>query len=716
MRQLKQYIRDKFGKLFRGFGLEIGEDSSCVIEDAVTRQLRAGIRADSGFNIDSRNPSKLGMFKDNELDFIICVHYLEHFAYAKEIIAEWWRILKTGGSIVLAVPHTEFYGRVGEPGVNKDHRINLNNDMIEKILAANNISDYVIDVSESEEYKSQFVVLYKTEVVNATQVVDDHAIKQCTDYTVVIPFYGNIQMTQDCVNSIYAAGETPAEIICVDDGSEENNITIDGATVIRREKNGGFPAAVNTGVQAVNTQFVVLLNNDTIIKNRGLSRMLAALNDPNVAISGDGVRSLDNNYRSQVFTGIGKPDYVEMHCAAFRKSIWDEVGQLDTKFGKGYSEDSDWSIRATRLGYSLKHVPNVCDHVGRFTFGTGRDADEQIERNRILLLNKHHRGSALIVMGSVQFNGGGVVASKMGEALANNGWHVTVVTLNENPMNAHSIWDRFDVVSSNNVDEYYDLVISTFHSTMPFAMGVKCNNRVALIQSDEPMWDRDDTTAERNFRLEGFKCIVIADHMQEFSKKYGMNIIGQIDNGVDSLTFHPQWTFERKWPHSILFIRKGAPVWFSGEVYLKQAVEELAKKYDDFILHILGGKIPDWRCRIKHHMTYDRSEIATLMNNVTAVVVPSLIEGSSLIPLESMACGTPVVTTKIGVDYGIDRENVMFVPPENGMAIASAVSELFDSNELRRKLMLNGIQVAHARTWENEQKQFMDIINGLVGK
>jgi glycosyltransferase involved in cell wall biosynthesis len=81
-----------------------------------------------------------------------------------------------------------------------------------------------------------------------------------------------------------------------------------------------------------------------------------------------------------------------------------------------------------------------------------------------------------------------------------------------------------------------------------------------------------------------------------------------------------------------------------------------------------------------------------------------------------MACGTPVVTTEIGVDYGIDHENVMFVPPENGMAIADAVSELFDNSELRRKLMLNGIQVAHDRTWEKEQKQFIDIINRLVEK
>lgn len=714
MRQLKQYMRDEFGKLFRGFGLEIGEDSSCVIEDDVTRQLRASICADSGFNIDSRNPSKLSIFKDGELDFIVCVHYLEHFTYTKEIIAEWWRILKPGGYLVLAVPHMEFYGKVGEPNVNKDHKVDISDDIINEILEDKDIHDYVIDVSESETHKSQFIVLYK--IVNSTQVIDSSEVKQCKDYTVVIPFYNKVGITQDCVDSIYDAGETPVEIICVDDGSKENDIVINGATVIRRDKNGGFPAAVNTGVRAVKTPFVVLLNNDTIIKPKGLSKMLAALNDPNVAISGDGVCSLDNNYRSQVFIGIGEPDYVEMYCAAFRKSTWDEVGQLDTKMGKGYGEDSDWSIRATKLGYSLKHVPNVCEHIGQVTFGSGKDIDERIERNRLRLMNKHHSGSALIVMGSVQFNGGSVVASKMGDALADNGWKVTIVTLNENPMNAHSIWDRFDVVSRNNVDKHYNLVISTFHSTMPFAKNVKCDNRVALIQSDEPMWNKDDTTAKRNFSLDGFKCIVIADHMQEFSKKYGMNIIGQIDNGVDSLTFHPQWTFERKWPHSILFIRKGAPPWFAGEIYLKQAVEELAKKYDDFVLHVLGGKIPDWRCRIKHHRTYDRSEIATLMNNVTAVVIPSLIEGSSLVPLEAMACGTPVVTTEIGVDYGIDHENVMFVPPENGIAIANAVSELFDNGDLRKKLMLNGIQVAHARTWENEQEQFMDIINGLVGK
>ena len=52
---------------------------------------------------------KLDMFKDRSVDLIYCAHVLEHFRRpkTKEVLAEWYRVLKKGGTLRVAVPDFE---------------------------------------------------------------------------------------------------------------------------------------------------------------------------------------------------------------------------------------------------------------------------------------------------------------------------------------------------------------------------------------------------------------------------------------------------------------------------------------------------------------------------------------------------------------------------------------------------------------------------------
>ena len=253
--------------------------------------------------------------------------------------------------------------------------------------------------------------------------------------------------------------------------------------------------------------------------------------------------------------------------------------------------------------------------------------------------------------------------------------------------------------------------MSTFHSTMPYAATVPCKTLLALIQSDEPGWG-PDAKAAANFRLPGFKHIIIADHMRAFAQKYGMNIVGQLDNGVDTTTFYPTWTFERSWPRRALMVRKGAPVWFSGQEYAEAAMFELGKKYRDFTAVVLGGSKPEgWPCKVEHVTTYNEHEIRRLLNSVSVLVVPSLIEGRSLVPLEAMASGVPVVSTRVGMDYVQDGEDALIVPYKDSPAIVEAVSRIFDDTAFAERLMKNGLALAEKYSWENEKQQFISIVH-----
>jgi predicted SAM-dependent methyltransferase len=52
---------------------------------------------------------KLYMFKDNSIDLIYCCHLLEHFRRSQMhlVLKEWYRVLKSGGTLRLAVPDFE---------------------------------------------------------------------------------------------------------------------------------------------------------------------------------------------------------------------------------------------------------------------------------------------------------------------------------------------------------------------------------------------------------------------------------------------------------------------------------------------------------------------------------------------------------------------------------------------------------------------------------
>ena len=86
--------------------------------------------------------------------------------------------------------------------------------------------------------------------------------------TVVIPNYNGIKYIDDCLASLYQGSAVP-EIIVVDNGSTDGSLALvrekyGRAQVISFNENTGFSKAVNAGIRAAQTEYVLLLNNDTI--------------------------------------------------------------------------------------------------------------------------------------------------------------------------------------------------------------------------------------------------------------------------------------------------------------------------------------------------------------------------------------------------------------------------------------------------------------------
>ena len=117
--------------------------------------------------------------------------------------------------------------------------------------------------------------------------------------TVVVPHYGDPAPTRDLVASLLGQAES---IIVVDDASPEPLTPVAGASVVRREVNGGFGAAVNTGMTRVRTESALVLNSDLQVGPTFVADLVAAAAPWQPVVASPQVTTLD-----------GRPEWVGRH-------------------------------------------------------------------------------------------------------------------------------------------------------------------------------------------------------------------------------------------------------------------------------------------------------------------------------------------------------------------------------------------------------------------
>jgi SAM-dependent methyltransferase len=70
----------------------------------------------------------LADFESAAVDAVFSSHLLEHIADTGKALAEWWRVLKPGGHLVLYLPHRDLYPNIGTEGANPDHKHDFSPD------------------------------------------------------------------------------------------------------------------------------------------------------------------------------------------------------------------------------------------------------------------------------------------------------------------------------------------------------------------------------------------------------------------------------------------------------------------------------------------------------------------------------------------------------------------------------------------------------------
>ncbi|MHB2207718.1 glycosyltransferase [Methylobacterium sp. CM6257] len=260
---------------------------------------------------------------------------------------------------------------------------------------------------------------------------------------VIVPVYKGRGETLRAIHACLSARQaTPFTLLAVNDRSPDPQLCAELADLAARglfhlvenEHNLGFVRSVNRALSLRQGRAVVLLNSDAQVFGDWLDRLVAHA-EPAAEPSGDGAAPADARPRVGSVTPlsnnaticsyprfnanntmpleIARPDLDAAvsrinrgravpvptgvgFCMYMTAQALDAVGDLDAEaFGKGYGEENDWCLRASKAGFANLLAEDVyVYHAGQISFGL--DEGGEYDQGQAALLAKHPDYPALV--------------------------------------------------------------------------------------------------------------------------------------------------------------------------------------------------------------------------------------------------------------------------------------------------------------------------------
>ena len=218
------------------------------------------------------------------------------------------------------------------------------------------------------------------------------------EVSVIIPNFNGMAYLDGVLAGLECQTVSNFDVILVDNGSNDGSCAFVAARypwvhLIELPENFGFCKAVNEGIRASRSPYVLLLNNDIEVTENFIEEMLSAIKRHPKAFS-CAARMIQFHDRDRLddagnyYCALGwayargkgkdihtyeKEEKIFASCAGaaiYRKKIFDELGYFDEEHF-AYLEDMDVGYRARIAGYDNIYCPSaVVYHVGSGTSGS----------------------------------------------------------------------------------------------------------------------------------------------------------------------------------------------------------------------------------------------------------------------------------------------------------------------------------------------------------
>lgn len=150
---------------------------------------------------------------------------------------------------------------------------------------------------------------------------------------------------------------------------------------------------------------------------------------------------------------------------------------------------------------------------------------------------------------------------------------------------------------------------------------------------------------------------------------------------------------------------------------LHKAFLRLKNKHNLFLLIVGWGmkkNIAQFRPLEDIKITGFLDNILPYLQAMDIFVLPSLTETSSLATMEAMACGLPVIATKVGYvkEYIKDKENGLFFPKNNDLVLSLKLEILLKNKKYREKLGSNARKTALEKfSWDRTANRIIEVLS-----
>lgn len=230
--------------------------------------------------------------------------------------------------------------------------------------------------------------------------------------SIIIVTYNQLEYSKRCIDSVKEKTSSLYELIIVDNASTDDTVEYlktllaeKEITVIFNKENTGYPKAVNEGIKHARGNYILLLNNDTVVTKNWLSYLIDKINkEEKIGLAGpvsnevSGVQKISVNYgsieemhefsekREKIFRGkFFEFPRIAFLCTLIKKEVIEKIGGLDERFSPGNFEDDDFCLRAQLAGYKTIVAEDVfIHHFGSRSFKAegGGKYSEQLQINK----------------------------------------------------------------------------------------------------------------------------------------------------------------------------------------------------------------------------------------------------------------------------------------------------------------------------------------------
>jgi GT2 family glycosyltransferase len=257
-----------------------------------------------------------------------------------------------------------------------------------------------------------------------------------TKVKIITVHYGKIKTTLNCLTSLNHLITLNDLILINNSQTNIGKIIKDKfkqVTVVNNQKNLGYAAALNIGIKLAlknNPQFILILNNDIVVKKNFLKELLTfsktdekpiKLNKKTTAVSEispsgtAAVKSyLKNNkadlisprildQHSNIWFAGGeidrkrltaghtrrKLDFLSGCCLLIKRQVFDKIGFFDERYFM-YYEDVDFCFRARKAGFRLGIADKaIIYHYIKHSQKSTKLMEYYLARNHLLFVKKH---------------------------------------------------------------------------------------------------------------------------------------------------------------------------------------------------------------------------------------------------------------------------------------------------------------------------------------